>query len=159
MTKVILTGFKFKPIHIKKQRNKSSSTHVSKRLYCVCIEESPENFKAYINIPSDLEFPDVYVIPFTKTSYNLTGKTDIFSRYPDKNGKYTRLCRTKVHANSFPNLEELYTPFRDRYVYSGYIVNIDGQHEFEATEFIDHYINANHLVPNIKLNIKQNEDI
>lgn len=157
MTKIVLTGFKFKPVHIKKNVVKHRSNRVSNQLYCVCVKEDDE-FKAHVNITSELEFPDTLVIPFTEDSYNLKGKTDIFTKVPDKNGKYTRICRTSVHAEQFPNLDELYTPFREMYVYSGYIVIVDGHHEFEVSNFVDHYVNANYLVPNIKLNIVKNEE-
>lgn len=145
-------GFKFKPAKVEKT-NKHKSNKISKKTYCVCVEEEVGIFKAYINIPSSLEFPDTLSIPFTKNSYSLKNKTVVFSKNPDKNGRHCVYIRSKTQAYSFPGLEELYTPFRDRYVYSGYIVkNENKQHEFEIIDIIDTYANASNLVPNIRLN-------
>lgn len=159
MTNLISTGFKFKPATVRKQRVEHNHSVISRKLYCVCMNNENDEYIAYISIPSDLEFPDTLSVPFTKESYNLKGKTDIFSKEPIDNGKYIRLSRTKVHAEIFPNLDEIYTPFRGMYVYGGYLVKTDGHFEFNMTEFVDHYINASHLVPNVRININNYEEI
>jgi len=159
MSNLLFTGFKFKPATVKKPRTERKHNVISKKLHCICMKNEEGEFRAYVNMPSDLEFPDILEVPFTKESYDLRGKTDIFTKEPIDNGKYIRLCRNKVHANIFPNLEEIYTPFRERYVYSGYLVKIDDHFEFNMTDFVDHYSNAINLVPNIRLNADNYEDV
>ena len=152
---ILANNFKFKPVVVKKQNNKPKTNKISKLVYCVCLEETPNNFIACVNIPSELEFPDTLNMPFTEDSYTLKGKTNVFMKKLVKN-KHIRICRDKISATHAPGLEEIYTPFRDKYVYSGYIVNFGTHLEFMVNEFVDHYINAAHLVPNINLDIKDN---
>ena len=158
MINLLSTGFKFKPAAVKKHHTENRHNVISRKVYCVCMKNDNNEFVSLVNIPSDLEFPDTLEVPFTKESYNLKGKTDIFSKEPIDNGKYIRLSRNKIHANMFPNLEEIYTPFKEKYVYGGYLVKIDGHYEFNMIDFEDHYINANHLVPNIRLNADNYEE-
>ena len=157
MTNFISTGFKFKPAVVKKQHTTNKRNVISKKLYCVCMKNDEGEYVAHINIPSDLEFPDVLVTPFTKQSYELKGKTDIFTKEPIDNGKHIRISRTKVHSIVFPNIDEVFTPLRERYVYSGYLVKIDGHLEFNMTDFEDYY-NVEYLVPNIMLNANNYEE-
>lgn len=148
----VISSFKFKPITVKTLRTKSSKPKGVKA-YCVCIEDEKGEYKAHVNITDGLDCTDTLVIPFTLDSYILKGKTNVFSKKPDKKGKFTRYIRSKEDATHFPGLPEIYTPFRTNYVYVGHVIKVDGHYMFKVDDFIDHYINAYNLVPDIKLNI------
>lgn len=154
-----LNGCSFKPIELK--RHKISIKHRynhKKKVYCVCIEETPNTFKAYVNIESNLEFPDTRVIPFTEESYNLKGKTKVFTIQKDKNRRSICVLRNTETATHFPGIPTQYTPFKHKYVYSGYIMKINGEYQFEVNEVFDHIDFYKHLVPNIKLRDTDNEE-
>lgn len=142
MGRVILPKFSFKPIEKKRTTPVNNGLHrISKRLYCICVEETPNNFVAHINMKNDKVVPDIQVLPFTERSYDLKGKTKVFSVFSDINNRGICIIREKTHATNFPGLTSQYTPFRNNYVYSGYIVSINGKHYFDVD---DVYENVNY---------------
>ena len=152
MKNFVLNGCSFKPVELKK--HKTSIEHkpiYKKKVYCVCIEETPNNFKAYVNAESNLEFPDTISIPFTERSYNLKGKTKVFTISKDKKGKSICIIRTLLDANNCPGLPTQYTPFKHKYVYSGYIVKINGKKQFDVVEVFDNLSYCKDLVKNIRI--------
>ena len=148
MSKVLLTKLSFKPVEKKKPIHKSKLYKVSKKLYCVCIEESFGNFVAHLNMKNDKDFPDILSIPFTDKSYNLEGKTKIFTISRNKKGQPTCILRDKNIAKFFPGLNTQYTPFRHKYVYSGYIVNVNGKHQFDVEDIFDNVVFCQDLIDN-----------
>ena len=112
---------------------------VSRKVYCLCVEDEnePNNFMAHINLKNKDEFTDVLVIPFTSKSYELQGKLNIFSKTKDKHNHIVRIIRDNTQAKLSPVDPELYTPFRNNYVYSGYIVKVNDKHYFDVRECYD----------------------
>ena len=142
MTKVILTGFAFKPVEKKKKITTSNhNNRVSKKVYCICIEKSPNEFVAHIDMKNDPEFSDILEIPFSEKSYNLKGKEKVFTVNKDKNGKSVMIVRNQQLATIFHN-----------YVYSGYIIKIKGNYYFDVTDIHSHksYFDAVLCNTNIK---------
>lgn len=145
MSHLILSKLSFKPVEKKKPKVTHNRTNrFSKKLYCVCIEESLNNFKAYIDMKNDKEFSDILALPFTEKSYDLKGKTKVFSR--NKKGKVCCILRDKLHAKFFPGLPSQYTPFRHNYVYSGYVVTIEGKHYFDVEDIFENVAFCRELV-------------
>lgn len=141
MGKIILSNLSFKPVEKKRKSPTNNGLRkVSKKVYCVCVEKSFNEFVAHINMKNDKDFPDIRELPFTERSYDLKGKLKVFSIIPDKNNKIVCIIRDKLTAINFPGLPTNYTPFRNNYVYSGYIVNIDNKHYFDVE---DVYENVN----------------
>lgn len=151
MNKILLTGFVFKPVELKKHKPNHNSKNCHKLYYCVCVEKEPNVFVAHLNLKNDLEFPDILEIPFTAQSYDLKGKTRIFTKQKDKNGKSTYIIRNISDATHFPGLPTQYTPFRHKYVYSGHIVKSEKGHEFDVIDIIDYMSLCTHLISDISL--------
>ena len=131
--------FKFKQVEKPKTKHKVKK---SKYLHCVCIKED-DGFYAHINISDNDEDNKEYanlVIPFTKESYSLKGKTKIFSIKPDKDGRILTILRDKTLSILHPGLDTIYTPMRDKFVYGGHVIEIDKKHYFDV---VDCFTNMN----------------
>ena len=82
------------------------------------------------------------ILPFTKRSYDLKGKTSIFSKTKGKYG-YTRHVRTEDKAKVFPGDSDIYVPFAPNWMVKGDIINDKGVLKFDFIELltIKGYIN------------------
>ena len=85
------------------------------------------------------------ILPFTKRSYDLKGKTSIFSKTKGKYG-YTRHVRTEDKAKVFPGDSDKYVPFAPNWMVKGDIINDKGILKFDFVELltIKGYINMIH---------------
>lgn len=140
-----LINFKFKPITTIKKPRISKDKKKSKLLYCLCSEDG-EDYIANVNTSPSNTIPKVVKYRFTEKSYNIKGKTVVFSKYKDEHGCYIKYLRDESESKIFPLSSELYTPFRKNYVYSGYIVEINGVNYFDVVDCIDHISNCYSLV-------------
>ena len=75
------------------------------------------------------------ILPFTKKSYDLKGKTSIFSKTKGKYG-YTRHVRTEDKAKVFPGDSDKYVPFAPNWIVKGNIINDKGVLKFDFTELL-----------------------
>lgn len=155
MKNIKLSNLAFKPIN--KKPKVTNNKIANKKLYCVCIETKPNVFKAYVNIPSNLEFPDTVAIDFSKDSYNLKGKEKVFTVEKDSKGRSICIIRNKLDATNFPGLPSQYTPFKHKFVYSGYVIKINDKHYFDVTDVLDSAEYHRDLVSNIKYEIENND--
>lgn len=73
------------------------------------------------------------ILPFTKKSYDLKGKTSIFTKTKGKYG-YTRYVRIEDKAKVFPGDSDIYVPFAPNWIVKGDIINDKGVLKFD---FID----------------------
>ena len=81
---------------------------------------------------------DIYnrkILPFTKRSYDLKGKTSIFSKTKGKYG-YTRHVRTEDKAKVFPGDSDKYVPFAPNWMVKGNIINDKGILKFDFVELL-----------------------
>lgn len=102
------------------------------------IKEDGE-YKAYIDIPTDDIIKPKLIIPFTKRSYNLKGRRDIFSKEKGEHG-YIRYVRDESKAKYFDVDEEIYVPFAPNWLVSGYIVKLEnGSKAFDFKDIIKPY--------------------
>ena len=85
------------------------------------------------------------ILPFTKRSYDLKGKTSIFSKTKGKYG-YTRHVRTEDKAKVFPGDSDKYVPFAPNWIVKGNIINDKGILKFDFIELltVKGYINMIH---------------
>lgn len=74
------------------------------------------------------------LIPFSSKSYDTKGKTSIFSKFKDKNGKTIRIIRDNIYATQFSESNDHYTPIQKGYVYSGQIVELNNTKYFDIIE-------------------------
>ena len=75
------------------------------------------------------------ILPFTKRSYDLKGKTSIFSKTKGKYG-YTRHVRTEDKAKVFPGDSNKYVPFAPNWIVKGDIINDKGVLKFDFIELL-----------------------
>ena len=75
------------------------------------------------------------MLPFTKRSYDLKGKTSIFSKTKGKYG-YTRHVRTEDKAKVFPGDSDKYIPFAPNWMVKGNIINDKGILKFDFVELL-----------------------
>ena len=75
------------------------------------------------------------ILPFTKRSYDLKGKTSIFSKTKGKYG-YTRYVRTEDKAKVFPGDSDIYVPFAPNWMVKGDIINDKGVLKFDFIELL-----------------------
>ena len=75
------------------------------------------------------------ILPFTKRSYDLKGKTSIFSKTKGKYG-YTRHVRTEDKAKVFPGDSDKYVPFAPNWMVKGDIINDKGVLKFDFVELL-----------------------
>lgn len=75
------------------------------------------------------------ILPFTKRSYDLKGKTSIFSKTKGKYG-YIRHIRTEDKAKIFPGDSDKYVPFAPNWMVKGNIINDKGILKFDFVELL-----------------------
>ena len=75
------------------------------------------------------------ILPFTKKSYDLKGKTSIFTKIKGKYG-YTRYVRTEDKAKVFPGDSDIYVPFAPNWIVKGDIINDKGILKFDFIELL-----------------------
>ena len=93
-------------------------------------------FKAQIAIGTKEKGYDYMVVPFTKGSWELKGRPIIFSREKDETNHYVAYMRDIFYGCLFGNDPKKYTPFSDKIIISGYLVRVNGNLQFEYTEFV-----------------------
>lgn len=132
-----ITGLVFKMAEPKKKRQ-SKGTVLSKTVMCICTKSEDGEFKANLRIISTTQRATNLLIPFTTKSYNCKGRLKVFTKKPDKHGKYVLHWRTVEQARIATVNSILYTPLCEDWVYSGHIVQINGKRQFDITEAIWH---------------------
>ena len=92
--------------------------------------------KVSINMENDPVHPDLLVLDFTERSYDLTGKTNVFSRTVDSKGRCIRFIRNLINAKFMPGLPEQYIPFAPNWIVRGYIVKDNGTMKFDFKSLV-----------------------
>lgn len=123
---------------VKSERNKRITTKLVRGICFILDGEYKIQLDVKVLKPNiiDKGQPDILVLDFTEESYNIKGLTSIFSRKPDKKGKYTKYIRNETNAKFHPGSTEKYVPFCNNWVCSGYIVKYNGKLMFEFNECI-----------------------
>ena len=99
-------------------------------------QDEAGTFKVSINMENDPFYPDLRVLEFTERSYDLTDKTNVFSRTVDKNGRRIRFIRNEINAKYMPGLPEQYIPFAPNWIVRGYVVNDNGTIKFDFKSLV-----------------------
>lgn len=137
------SGFSIKPV--KKVRAKVSSTRIIKQaLYCKPVYVD-DILVAHINTKGLDGYEKVTILPFSKESFDLRGKTHIFARNKNKEGKYVHIIRTKDTSEMYPGNDEIYTPICENSIYRGYIIKRNNDLAFNVVEYIS-TIKANDIL-------------
>ena len=128
------SGFSIKPV--KKVRAKVSSTPIIKQvLYCKPVYVNDE-LVAHINTKGLDGYEKVTILPFSKESFELKGKTHIFAKEKSKEGKYVHIIRSKDTAEMYPGNDEMYTPICENSLYKGYIIKSGKDLVFKVTDYV-----------------------
>ena len=85
---------------------------------------------------NDLNYPDLLVIPFTERSYDIVGRTTVFTREVDERGKRTRYIRSELKAKFMPGDPKRYIPFAPNWIVKGHIVRENGTLKFDFDDII-----------------------
>ena len=99
-------------------------------------QEKDGTYKVSISMENDPVHPDLLVLDFTERSYDLTGKTNVFSRTVDSKGKRIRFIRNLINAKFMPGLPEQYIPFAPNWIVRGYIVKDNGISKFDFKSLV-----------------------
>lgn len=127
--------FKFSP-RISKVKKASSKNVISSTLICTAVKTSDDKWEAHINTKHLQDYNDVTVLPFSDETFNLKGKNDLFSKEPDKNGRYTRIILDNVDCTMTPETSSMWTTLRDRHTFKGKIIKVDNQLFFNVKEYV-----------------------
>lgn len=137
------SGFSIKPV--KKVRAKISSTPIVKQaLYCKPVYVNDE-LVAHINTNGVMGYDKVTILPFSKESFELKGKTHIFAKEKSKDNKYVHIIRNKDTAEMYPGDDEIYTPICENSLYKGYIIKSGKELVFKVTDYVS-TIKANDIL-------------
>lgn len=105
----------------------------------ICFKEN-DDYKIQVNIKAlkpdiiDKGHPDILILDFTEESYELKGVLSVFSRKPNKDGKYIRYIRSESNAKFMPGSPDVYVPFCNNWICNGYIVRRNGKMMFDFNE-------------------------
>ena len=99
---------------------------------CVILED--EEYKVLL-ANENYDIHNRKILPFTKRSYDLKGKTSIFTKNKSKYG-YTRHIRTEDKAKVFPGDSDKYVPFAPNWIVKGDIINDKGILKFDFIELL-----------------------
>ena len=119
-------GFKKKP-------KVSKPNRVSRLCIGTTIKEGDE-YKIRISLKNDPEYPDFLVVPFTKESLDLKGKTIVYECNKDEYGHYVKHYRDDDLSKTFPGLPSQYTTVVEGEVCSGYVIRKEGKLYFDIRE-------------------------
>ena len=135
----------FKVAVPKPKRNKTSDgikRTTNKIVKGKVFQDEDGTYKVSISMGNDPVHPDLLILDFTERSYDLTDKTNVFSRTVDKHGRRTRFIRSEINAKHMPGLHEQYIPFAPNWIVRGYSVNDNGtmKFDFKSLVGVDGYI-------------------
>lgn len=135
----LLKVMPFKVAVPKSKRNKTSDgikRTTNKIIKGKVFQDENGTYKVSINMENDPVHPDLLVLDFTERSYDLTGKTNVFSRTVDSKGRRIRFIRNLINAKFMPGLPEQYIPFAPNWIVRGYIVKDNGTMKFDFKSLV-----------------------
>ena len=135
----LLKVMPFKVAVPKPKRNKTSDgikRTTNKIVKGKVFQDENGTYKVSISMENDPVHPDLLVLDFTERSYDLTGKTNVFSRTVDSRGIRTRFIRNLINAKFMPGLPEQYIPFAPNWIVRGYIVKDNGTMKFDFKSLV-----------------------
>lgn len=126
-------GFTFKPVVLKPKRESNSHKPLTRILYCKAVK-TEDGWKAYINTKGIEGYQDSTILDFTEKSFGLRGHNNIF--YIDKkDNRWVRLIRNDADATLSENISQGYYSLCPNCVFSGHIVKVDGNYQFDMSVY------------------------
>lgn len=121
-----MAGIKLANLHIaivqpKKKRSSDGPVKTGKITQGVVFEDKDGILKVSIDKDGNGTEEEL-ILEFTEKSYDLTGRTNVFSRKLDEHGHRVRVIRDAFRCKIMPGLPEQYIPFAPNWIVKGYIV-------------------------------------
>ena len=102
----------------------------------VVFQDEDGTYKVSISMEYDTNYSDLLVIPFTERSYDIVGRTTVFTREVDEHGKRIRYIRSELKAKFMPGDPKRYIPFAPNWIVKGHIVRENGTLKFDFDDII-----------------------
>ena len=118
---------------IKKKSKPSKPNRISRLCIGTVIKDNDE-YKIKLSLRNDPDYPDYLVIPFTKESLDLKGKTIVYLHKKDKFGHNIIYHRNSSVCELFPGHSSQYTVVVENVICSGYVIRKDGKLMFDLIE-------------------------
>ena len=150
--------FTIKPSALKPKRttsNNDSKKYLTKILYCVA-HNTEDGWKAHINTRGLEGYEDLTILPFTKKSFELKGRRDVFLHHKDKTGHWVRIMRSSMQSIINPGSPEVYCTLCENDCFTGHIVKIDGVLQFDMSSYKG--IATEYYAQLTRINKKDNEE-
>ena len=124
--------FNFK-INLAKKNKKESNRPVKEcsKLLQALVVRTEIGYEAHLAYKEDANL----VVPFTEESFDLKGRTNIFSREKGERG-YDRIIRGEDYSKFFPGDATRYIPFAPNWIVNGYLVKIEGKLYFDFHDLV-----------------------
>ena len=137
MVKLVLQGLKIAVPKPKRSKTSDGIVRTGKKITRGKVfQDEDGTYKVAIDMKNDQHFPNLRILEFTERSYDLVGRTNVFSRNVDEKGRRIRFIRNPLIAKYFPGLPEQYIPFAPNWIVKGYIVNDQGRHKFDFKDLV-----------------------
>lgn len=136
--------FKLNPIRKTKPQNQIKN--ISSLLYCQACKKEDGTWFARVNTRGYKGYKDVTILPFSEKTFELKGKTNVFTHKKDKKGYYTRNIRTEQDSVSYPGNKEDYCALCDKCIFRGYIIKTINGICFDIIEYIGTYSKYGKLI-------------
>lgn len=121
---MIKLGLSLKVSIPKKQKTISKNTvkiEAKNKKGVVFIDKDGE-YKVSLFTEDGIHNSNASIVPFTEKSYELKGKTSIFNRTTDKDGRYIRYIRSEEKSKFFPGNPDIFVPFAPNWIVKGNLV-------------------------------------
>ena len=99
-------------------------------------QDEDGTFKVSVDMKNDESYPDLMILEFTERSYDIVGRTNVFSRTVDSKYGRTRFVRDIWKAKFHPGNQEQYVPFAPNWLVKGYIVNDNNITRFDFKDLV-----------------------
>lgn len=122
---------------VKGIKKKSNKTPLPNRISRLCLGTAiyiSGVYKCKVSLRNDPDYPDYIVVPFTKESLDLKGKTIVYEQNKDEYGHYVKHYKDAELSRNFPGLPSQYTVVVEGEVCSGYVIRTEGKLYFDIKE-------------------------
>ena len=102
----------------------------------IVFQDEDGTYKVSISMKNDPNYPDLLIIPFTERSYDIVGRTTVFTRNVDEHGKRIRYIRSDTKAKYDYGDPERYIPFAPNWIVKGNIVRDNNILKFDFIDLI-----------------------
>lgn len=129
----------------KPKRISTGITRVTNKIQKGKVVKEGDVYKVAINMEDSDVNPSYRALEFTERSYEVKGRTTVFSRTFRDDGRIVRIIRNIVDARCLPGTTEQYIPFEINWIVKGYIVKENNVVKFDFKDLVcvdgyDNYI-------------------